>query len=89
MKNFGVIIIFWTFIVIVFFIGKIRYFRYCFVYDNGGYWMDFKSSINFNINDLISDNQEALFVIGPELIREKDRNIFEKRVRNFRQSLSD
>ena len=41
--------------------------------------MDFKSSINFNINDLISDNQEALFVIGPELIREEDRNIFEKK----------
>ena len=54
-------------------------FRYCFVYDNGGYWMDFKSSINFNINDLISDNQEALFVIGPELIREEDRNTFEKK----------
>ena len=28
-------------------------FRYCFVYDNGGYWIDFKSSININIKDLI------------------------------------
>ena len=59
--------------------AKSDIFRYCFVYDNGGYWMDFKSSINFNINDLISDNQEALFVIGPELIREEDRNKFEKK----------
>lgn len=43
-------------------------FRYCFLYQNGGYWLDFKSSIFFDINNLMNENQETLLVCSSEKI---------------------
>ena len=43
-------------------------FRYCFLYQNGGYWLDFKSSIFFDINNLMNDSQETLLVSSSQKI---------------------
>tara|TARA_Y100000741_G_scaffold356774_1_gene333814 strand:+ start:348 stop:1229 length:882 start_codon:yes stop_codon:yes gene_type:complete len=43
-------------------------FRYCFLYQNGGYWLDFKSSVFFDINNLMNESQETLLVCSSEKI---------------------
>lgn len=40
-------------------------FRYCFIFDNGGYWLDFKSSVFFNFSTLMQNEQQNLFTYGP------------------------
>jgi len=40
-------------------------FRYCFIYDNGGYWLDFKSSVYFNISTLMQQEHQNLLTYGP------------------------
>tara|TARA_B100000700_G_C15053772_1_gene861737 strand:- start:1146 stop:2030 length:885 start_codon:yes stop_codon:yes gene_type:complete len=56
-------------------------FRYCFIYDNGGYWIDFKSTILFKVDELMIDNQENLLISSPSKIPKqykflKDKSIF-------------
>ena len=43
-------------------------FRYCFLYQNGGYWLDFKSSVFFDINNLMNESQDTLLVWSSEKI---------------------
>ena len=45
-------------------------FRYCFLYQNGGYWLDFKSLILFDINDIMEGKEETLLIFSSEKINE-------------------
>ena len=40
-------------------------FRYCFIFDNGGYWLDFKSSVYFNFSNLMQKGNQNLLTYGP------------------------
>lgn len=52
--------------------SKADIFRYTFLYEYGGFWLDFKSSINFNPQKLISNNQNTALLLSTRLI-EKDK----------------
>ena len=54
--------------------SKADIFRYTFLYEFGGFWLDFKSSLNFNPQKLISGNHNTVLLLGPKLI-EKDKQI--------------
>lgn len=47
-------------------------FRYCFIYDNGGYWLDFKSTVYFNLSTLMQEEHQNLLTYAPTAkIKEK------------------
>ena len=54
--------------------SKADIFRYTFLYEYGGFWLDFKSSLNFNPQTLISNNHNIALLLSSRLI-EKDRLI--------------
>ena len=43
-------------------------FRYCFIFENGGYWLDFKSSVFFNIDELMDSQNETLLILSSQKI---------------------
>ena len=51
---------------------KADIFRYCFLFDNGGYWLDIKSSIFFNISEFEVTKPEALLLLSPHNLEEKE-----------------
>jgi len=52
---------------------KADIFRYCFLYDNGGYWLDIKSNLFFNPNNYFPNECSTQLLISTNLITE---NIF-------------
>jgi hypothetical protein len=48
-------------------------FRYCFVYDNGGYWLDFKCTLYFDIDNLMNSNHQTLLVLSSQQINENEK----------------
>tara|TARA_B100000965_G_scaffold41100_1_gene30220 strand:+ start:200 stop:1096 length:897 start_codon:yes stop_codon:yes gene_type:complete len=56
--------------------SKADIFRYTFLYEHGGFWLDFKSSMLFNPSDLLSEKNEVVLLLSPRIIeKEKQTNI--------------
>ena len=56
--------------------SKADIFRYTFLYEHGGFWLDFKSSMLFNPADLLSEKNEVVLLLSPRIIeKEKQTNI--------------
>lgn len=45
-------------------------FRYCFIYQHGGFWLDSKSTIFFDISELLEEDRETLLIYSKQSIEE-------------------
>ena len=52
--------------------AKSDVFRYCFVYQNGGYWLDFKSSIYFKIGEIKNLKEKVVLLCSSEEINKNN-----------------
>ena len=56
--------------------SKADIFRYTFLYEHGGFWLDFKSSMLFNPADLLSKKNKVVLLLSPRIIeKEKQADI--------------
>ena len=56
--------------------SKADIFRYTFLYEHGGFWLDFKSSMLFNPVNLLSTKNKVVLLLSPRSIeKEKHTNI--------------
>jgi len=56
--------------------SKADIFRYTFLYEHGGFWLDFKSSMLFNPVNLLSTKNKVVLLLSPRSIeKEKHSNI--------------
>ena len=44
---------------------KADIFRYCFIFDNGGYWLDVKSNLYFNPKEIVDKKTDCSLLISP------------------------
>ena len=50
--------------------SKADIFRYCFLFDNGGFWLDFKSTIKVNPSNLLDDQHKIVLLSSTRIIEE-------------------
>tara|TARA_Y100000741_G_scaffold32817_1_gene23262 strand:+ start:1140 stop:2027 length:888 start_codon:yes stop_codon:yes gene_type:complete len=54
--------------------SKADIFRYAFLYEYGGFWLDFKSSMLFNPIDLLSEKSDLVLLLSPRNIEKSKQN---------------
>ena len=53
---------------------KADIFRYCFIFDNGGYWLDVKSNLYFNPKEMVHKKTDCTLLISPHELQPSEIN---------------
>ncbi len=66
--------------------SKADIFRYCFLFDNGGFWLDFKSTIKVNPNNLLDDQHSIVLLSSTRVLEENKFKDLDPEIKNLLKS---
>ena len=66
--------------------SKADIFRYCFLFDNGGFWLDFKSTIKVNPNNLLGDQHKIVLLSSTRMFEENKFTALDPEIKNLLKS---
>ena len=66
--------------------SKADIFRYCFLFDNGGFWLDFKSTIKVNPNNLLDDQHNIVLLSSTRILEENKFKDLDPEIKNLLKS---
>ena len=66
--------------------SKADIFRYCFLFDNGGFWLDFKSTIKVNPNNLLDDKHSIVLLSSTRVLEENKFKDLDPEIKNLLKS---